>query len=174
MSLPRWDFAPKTGSRWSIDASTALQPCGSRHRSATAVGKIAGSVGGQTSAAPANDEYQLAGALHGQPARSDERRMNDLREPRWGSPGIVIHTITLFSNSSARCDALARFRCGAFRPDAVGDRGRSHRLTCEDDMPRLGVKCAAVMVVPPPMSVCRAYREGAGSATAWAHAEEGR
>lgn len=32
-------------------------------------------------------------------------------------------------------------------------------------MPRLGVKCAAVMVVPPPMRVCRAYREGTGSAT---------
>jgi len=49
----------------------------------------------QPSAAPANDVYQLAGALHGQPARSNEQRTIDLREPGQGSPGSVIHAIAL-------------------------------------------------------------------------------
>jgi hypothetical protein len=49
----------------------------------------------QPSAAPANDVDQLAGALHGQPARSNEQRINELREPEPGSPGSVIHAIAL-------------------------------------------------------------------------------
>ncbi len=53
---------------------------------------------GVASAAPANDVYQLAGALHGQPARSNEQRINDVGEPAHGSPGNVIHAIALFSH----------------------------------------------------------------------------
>ena len=40
----------------------------------------------QPGAAPANDGNQLAGALHGQPARRDERRISDFRETQRGSP----------------------------------------------------------------------------------------
>ena len=50
----------------------------------------------QPSAAPANDVDQLAGALHGQSARSNEQCIIDLREPARGSPGSVIHAIAVF------------------------------------------------------------------------------
>ena len=86
---------------------------------ATVTGSVAGNVGqdragnggvgergdagylvAQPSAAPANDRCQLAGALHGQTARSNERRISDLREPGRGSPGSVIHAIAQISSLS--------------------------------------------------------------------------
>jgi hypothetical protein len=57
-------------------------------------------VAAQPSAAPANDVYQRAGALHGQSARSNEQRNLDFREPPSGSPESVIHAIAQFSATS--------------------------------------------------------------------------
>ena len=45
--------------------------------------------------------------------------MSDFRELRWGSPGIVIHTITLFPSSEATCDGLPNLPWQWFCPDAV-------------------------------------------------------